>query len=112
MPHTAVVSSRDELHSFFDLLQLVVVLKALIEVAGIALLGQGILFLFAGANRDKNFPYVILSTITKPVFVMVRFLTPRFVLDRFIWLAVPAVVAILWIVVTYFKITLVLKGGG
>jgi len=33
------------------MLTLIVVLRTLIEVAGLALLGQGILFLLAGASR-------------------------------------------------------------
>ncbi len=91
------------------MLELVIILKAVTEVAGLALIGQGILFLFAGANREKNFPYVILKTITKPVFAFARFVAPRFVLDRHIWLLTPALVFILWMVFTYFKITLVLE---
>ena len=91
------------------MLELVIVLKALTEVAGIALIGQGMLFLFAGANREKNFPYMILKAVTRPVFVLARFLSPRFVPDSYIWLVTPALVCILWVVFTYFKITLVLQ---
>lgn len=106
----AVLSSPDKTHRP-GLLELVIVLKALTEVAGLALIGQGLLFFLAGANRDKNFPYVIFRTVTRPVFVMARFLAPRFVLDSHIWLLAPALVIILWLLSTYFKITLTLQSG-
>lgn len=94
------------------MLDLVVILKALTEVAGMALIGQGILFLLAGANYRKNIPYVILATVTRPVFVVARFLAPRFVPEGFIWMLTPALVLITWILLTYLKIKLVLAGGG
>jgi hypothetical protein len=93
-------------------LDVVIILKALTEVAGIALIGQGILFLLAGANYEKNIPYVILRTVTRPVFVLARLLAPRFVPDGFIWTLTPALVAIFWILFTYLKIKLILTGGG
>ena len=62
----------------------IVVLRTLIEVAGLALLGQGVLFLLAGANREQNVFYRVLTTLTKPVWRAVRFITPRFVVDRHI----------------------------
>lgn len=88
------------------------ILKALTEVAGMALIGQGILFLFAGANYRKNIPYAILAAVTRPVFVVARFLSPRFVPDGFIWAVAPALVLIVWILLTYFKIKLILRGVG
>lgn len=93
-------------------LDVVIILKALTEVAGIALIGQGILFLLAGANHEKNIPYAILKTVTRPVFALARFLAPRFVPAGFIWALTPALLLIFWILFTYFKIKLVLQGGG
>jgi len=66
------------------MLTLIVVLRTLIEVAGLALLGQGILFLLAGASREQNFFYRILKTLTMPVWRTVRFIAPRFIVDRHI----------------------------
>ncbi|MBM3359188.1 MAG: hypothetical protein FJY54_15855 [Betaproteobacteria bacterium] len=94
------------------MLELVIALKALTEVAGFALLGQGIVYIFAGANPDRNIPYTILKIVTTPIFAMARFLAPRFVLDRFIWMLTPALVFLLWLLFTYLKIRLVLTGGG
>lgn len=96
------------------LLELVVILKALTEIAGFALLGQGIVYAFAriaGTNPDKNIPYVILKTVTSPVFALTRLITPRFVLDEFIWALTPLVVFLLWLLFVYLKARLVLGGG-
>lgn len=91
---------------------LVTILKALIEVAGFALLGQGVLYIFAGAGREKNFVYLMLKAVTAPVFRLTRTITPRFILDRHIWLLTPLVVLILWAIVTYFKIKIALEATG
>lgn len=64
--------------------QLVVILKAINEIALLGLLGQGILFLFAGAKRDSNPIYFIFKTVTSPVMKLARWITPRVVLDQHI----------------------------
>ena len=69
------------------MLTIVVILKALTEIAGLALLGQGILFVLAGANREQNLFYKLLKTVTSPIRRAVRFITPRFVPDRHIGIA-------------------------
>lgn len=68
--------------------QLVIILKAMNEVALMALISQGALYLLAGAKRDGNFVYFILKTITMPVMKFARLITPRIVLDQHIgWVA-------------------------
>ena len=59
-------------------------LRALVEVAGYALLGQGLLAFLAGMNRENNFVYRLLLVVTNPVIRVVRVITPRFILDRHI----------------------------
>ena len=49
------------------MLQFVIILKALAEVALFAFLGQAILYLFAGAKRDQNFVYGTFKMLTSPV---------------------------------------------
>lgn len=66
------------------MLQLVVILKAVNEVALMALLGQAALYVLAGANRDRNPIYGILKAVTSPVMKLARLITPRVVLDRHI----------------------------
>ena len=64
--------------------QLVVILKGLNEVALMALLGQGALFILAGARRDQNFVYSLLKTVTAPIMKATRFIAPRFIIDAHI----------------------------
>jgi hypothetical protein len=73
------------------------VLKALVEVAGFALIGQGILALFAGAKRDQNFVYVLFKIITRPATGLARVLAPRFVPDRHIPFVAFALVLWAWV---------------
>ena len=87
---------------------LITVVKALAEVAGFALIGQGILYLFAGANREKNFAYLMLKAVTSPVFKTARFLTPRFVLDRHLWMLAVLLVFVVWFIAAQYKLSLCL----
>jgi ABC-type uncharacterized transport system permease subunit len=78
------------------MLMLIVVLRTLAEVAGLALVGQGILFLLAGASREQNVFYRVLKTLTMPVWRAVRFITPRFVVDRHIGFLAFLLLAVGW----------------
>jgi len=93
------------------MLELVVILKALTEVAGVGMLGQGLLFLLAGRAREQNLVYKLFKTITSPVMKVTRFVTPKVVLDRHIWLVAVLLLAMLWLVLTGLKIKLVLEGS-
>lgn len=90
------------------MLTLVIILKALTEVAGIALLGQGVLYLLAGPNRENNIFYKILKAITAPAIKVTRFIAPRFVQDRQIGYLAFILVLIIWVVLTIAKIRLIL----
>ncbi len=60
------------------------VFKALVELAGLFLLGRGLLYLLAGPKRETNYFYQLLKTLTGPVIAGTRFITPKFVVDRHI----------------------------
>ena len=47
--------------------QLLTVIRALVEVAGLFLLGQAALFILAGRGRDKNGVYKLFCLLTRPV---------------------------------------------
>ena len=64
--------------------QLVIILKGLTEVAMMALIGQGALFILAGARREGNFVYSLLKTVTSPIMKATRYIAPRFVVDAHI----------------------------
>ena len=90
-------------------LQFVVTLKALVEVAMFAFIGQGILWILAGAKREGNWVYGVLKTLTKPVFKVARWISPRFILDQHLWLVVLFLLVVTWVAVTMWKVSLVLR---
>ncbi len=75
---------------------LISIVRALVEVAGAFLLGQGILWLFGPKARDGNFIYDLFKKGTSPIIRFTRFITPRFVHDSHIGLVAFFILAWLW----------------
>ena len=78
--------------------------KLLLEIALMALLGQGLLFVLAGAGRETNVFYRLLQSITRPVTAMMRKMTPTRLADRHVPAATFFVLLIVWVVVTVERI--------
>jgi hypothetical protein len=85
-------------------LQIILILKALTEVAGVAFLGQGVLWVIAGSKRQDNVVYKLFKLLTSPVNRLVRLVTPRVVLDQHIGLVGFLFVLALWVLLTAYKI--------
>ena len=92
--------------------QLVIIIKALNEIALLSMLGQGILYLFAGAKRDTNPVYFLFKTLTSPVMKFARFITPRIVLDQHIGFVALFLLLALEVLLIAAKIYLVVQAGG
>ena len=67
------------------------------------LLAQGILFLLAGARRDKNIVYQLFRIITRPVVQATRFITPRVIVDKHIPFVAFFILFWLWLLLAYVK---------
>jgi hypothetical protein len=91
--------------------EIIVILKALTEVAGVAFLGQGILWVIAGSKRNENIVYNLFRTLTSPVTKVTRAITPRVILDAHIGLVAFFLLAVLWFALTLAKIKLVLDAA-
>jgi hypothetical protein len=91
--------------------EVIVILKALTEVAGVAFLGQGLLWVLAGAKRDKNIVYNLFKTVTSPVTRFTRAITPRVVIDAHIGLVAFFLLMVIWVVLTAFKIKIVMENA-
>ena len=91
--------------------EIIVILKAVTEIAGVAFLGQGVLWVIAGAKREENFVYKLFKTLTSPVFRATRLITPRVILDRHLWMVALFWLVVLWVVLTVAKIALVLENS-
>lgn len=58
------------------------VLRALVEVALLTLIGQGLLALLAGARRASNPVYQVFQIVTRPVIRLVRLISPPQIIDK------------------------------
>lgn len=86
-------------------------LKLVIEIALMALAGQFVLGLLAGAKRESNFFYRLFQVLTGPFIKGMRLITPRAVLDRHVPLATFVFLLSMWLVVTIVRINLCLQVG-
>lgn len=84
--------------TFLNLLQLV------LYIALLALLGQGLLFLLAGAKRETNIFYQLLRIVGKPFTSIVRRITPARVADRHVPIVTFGLLLIVYAVVSFEKI--------
>jgi uncharacterized membrane protein len=84
--------------TFLNLLQLV------LYVALLALLGQGLLFVLAGAKRDSNIFYQLLRIVSKPFTAAVRRMTPAKVADQHVPIVTFGLLLIVYAVVSFEKI--------
>lgn len=91
--------------TFLNLLQL------LLYIPLLALLGQGLLFVLAGARRNENFFYQLLQLISKPFTFVVRKLTPAKVGDTQVPIVTFFLLVIAYAVVSFEKINLCVQIG-
>lgn len=60
------------------------VLQLVVAIALMGLIGQAVLYVLAGPDREKNIFYQIIRTIPSPFVKLFRFITPRTISDRMI----------------------------
>lgn len=80
---------------------LLVLVKAVIEVAMLALLGQFIVGIFAWGRRANNIVYRLFQTVASPFTWVVRKVTPRVVLDAHIPLATLLLLVFTWVFISF-----------
>jgi hypothetical protein len=93
------------------MLLVVTSVKLVAEIALMALAGQFLLGLLAGARRDTNLFYQLLQVLTNPFVKGTRLITPRVVLDRHVPLVAFLLLAIVWLTATVLKINICLQAG-
>ncbi len=93
------------------MLALLNILQLVIYIALIALAGQGVLYVLAGARRDQNFFYRTLQVVSKPFTVPMRKLTPRLVADQHVPVVTFLLLLVIYVVVTFEKINLCIASG-
>lgn len=93
------------------MLTLVSIVKLVAEIALLALAGQWLLGLLAGAKRDQNLFYQLLQVLTRPFVTGARYITPRIVIDRHVPLVAFMLLLLVWGAATVSKITICLQIG-
>ena len=89
----------------------VTTVKLIAEIALLALAGQWLLGLLAGAKRDKNIFYQILQIMCRPFIALARVVTPKFVLERHLPLVAWLMLAFIWVGATVLKIQTCMEIG-
>lgn len=92
-------------------LLLVVIVKALAELALMFLLGRAILYILAGRKREGNIFYGVLRVVTDPVIRATRLVTPRIVVDAHIPFAAVLLVAWIWLAIVFWVLPAMCASG-
>jgi hypothetical protein len=87
------------------------VLKGLVEVLLVVMLGQGLLYLFAGSRRQENLIYRAFAVVTAPILKATRVITPRFIVDAHIGYVAFFLLVVLWILALALKVQAVLQAA-
>lgn len=78
-------------------------LKALVEIAALSLLAQGMVGILSGASREQNIFYRLFQIITTPITSVVRKFTPSTLADSYLGVVSFFILFWLWIALIYAK---------
>jgi len=92
------ISKRLSSALFLNIAQLI------LYIGGLALIGQGLLFVLSGQKRDTNLFYQLFQIVNKPWSATARFISPKQIADHQIPFVAFCIVAVLYIAVTLAKI--------
>lgn len=93
------------------MLTFVSIVKLLAEIALLAMAGQWVLGLLAGAKKEQNLIYQLLQVLTRPFVSGARFITPKIVIDRHVPLVAFLLMSFVWIGATVAKISICVQMG-
>jgi hypothetical protein len=78
--------------------------QLILYIGGLALLGQGLLFVISGQKRETNFVYQLFQILNKPWTGIARFISPKQIADHQVPFVAFCILAVLYIAVTLAKI--------
>lgn len=93
------------------MLTLILALKAVTEIALLALLGQGLLGALSGQTRSHNPFYRVLQAVGQPFVSLARRVSPRWVLDRHVPLVACVLLLWAWVAMTLAKVSVCVEIG-
>jgi hypothetical protein len=92
-------------------LLLLLMVKALAELAGMFLLGRGLLWILAGRRRMDNLFYQVLAVVTDPLLRFTRRIAPRIVLDSHVPLLAFGLVLWIWLAIVFWALPQMCSSG-
>lgn len=84
-------------------LLLIGILRALVEVALLSLLGQGLLAFLAGASRNTNPVYLLFRIIARPAVAAARWVSPKAIIDKHVPFVAFFLLFWLWIFLAWAR---------
>ncbi len=84
--------------------------QLVLYIALLALAGQAVLFVLAGAKRETNFFYKLLQLLSKPFTLPVRKLTPKLVADQHVPVVTFFLLLVVYAIVTFERADLCVTG--
>ena len=85
--------------------------QLVLYIALLALAGQAVLFVLAGAKRETNFFYKLLQLLSKPFTLPVRKLTPKLVADQHVPVVTFFLLLVGYAIVTFERADLCVTGN-
>ena len=85
------------------LTDIVVTLRIMVEICLFALIGQGVLAVLPGVDRETNFFYRVLKTLASPGWRVARWISPRFVVDQHVGWVALFILLVLWLSLAIVK---------
>ena len=85
------------------LVDVIITLRILVEIALFALIGQGALFLMSGPSREQNVFYMILKTVASPAMRFARWISPKFIVDQHVGWVALFILALFWVALAIAK---------
>jgi len=87
-------------------LNLVVVLKGLVEFAALLIVGQGLVYVLSFGKHEQNVIYRFMRFLTSPVVRLARWLSPSLVVDRHVPAVALFMLFVVWVVLIFLKLQL------
>ncbi len=94
------------------MLNLVLTLKALVEFAGLLLIGQGLVYVLSFGKHDQNPIYRLMRLLTSPVVRVARIVSPNFVVDKHVPAVALFMLLVAWVALIFLKFRLLLAAQG
>lgn len=90
------------------MLNLVVILKGLVEFAALLIVGQGLVYLLSFGKHEENVIYRFMRLLTSPVVRIARWVSPRVVVDRHVPAVALFMLFVVWVFLTVMKYQLLI----